>query len=55
MVGDSGKAMQGTVPAAGTAIRELSRTFEESDHTFQVAASLSAGEDALAEPKRGNL
>jgi hypothetical protein len=49
MVGESGKAMQGTVRQRATAIWEVTRNFEESEaHEF--AASLVQVDNAFAAP-----
>jgi hypothetical protein len=51
----SGKALH-AVPPAGTAIRELSRTIEESEgHLPEVAASFVTWNEALAEPNSERL
>ena len=53
VVGDLGKAMQVTVPPAGSALRELMRRIEESEgHVAEFAASLLPLEEALAAPKQ---
>jgi hypothetical protein len=51
----SGKAMQSTVPPAGTA-RVVTRRIEESEgHVAEFAASLLPTTDALAAPKLETL
>jgi len=49
-VGQSGKAMQGTIPHSGTVVQEVKRRIEESGHA-KVAASLLSWIKALPAPK----